>query len=487
VSKAENRLLAVIPDIMSDKGLDFDVIQNIPKYIDGYLNDRFGFRNESIIIINNLNYKLFKKAEINNVLFGKDGWLYYLKNEGHDTFADFNKSNILSENNLKKIYLQLESRFNWCKSNGIEFFFIIAPLKHSIYPEYYPFPRPTGESRTDQIINNMPEHLRDRIIDLRNDFLLKKDSSDTDLYYKVGVHWNYLGSFYAYNNLLKKIRGHFQDINFPGIEFNINKYEDPGEDSWLTKLHLYKFPEFKQNVVNYEPVYGWDNYYNVSMNERSIVTENKNHGLPRAIVFRDSFFNWMMPYASAGIFSSAEYFWRQFSEDYKEYILSEKPDIIVWEVFEAYLDRLLNPSWSTTELPYNYAFPEILSLETNDILSVTSDNTSLIIQCGTSDPFIILPLLEAVILSPVTASYIEIEYTNSIVGNIQVFYDYGQGFNEENSTGHRKINIHEEAAVIQFPILGQKDNSVLSAIRIDPPDGSVFKINAIRITAGDKL
>ncbi|MDR1956427.1 MAG: hypothetical protein LBQ30_06190, partial [Treponema sp.] len=62
------------------------------------------------------------------------------------------------------------------------------------------------------------------------------------------------------------------------------------------------------------------------------------------IIFRDSFFTALEPFASAQ-FSSAEYIWRSFNESEKQYILANKPDIIIWEVVERSISGILSSEW----------------------------------------------------------------------------------------------------------------------------------------------
>jgi hypothetical protein len=83
------------------------------------------------------------------------------------------------------------------------------------------------------------------------------------------------------------------------------------------------------------PLAEWEAYYQYIKNEErnGIVTEKNNQSLPKAIIFRDSFFTSLEPFVSTQ-FSSAIYNWRWFNESDIDYILENKPDIIVWEVVE---------------------------------------------------------------------------------------------------------------------------------------------------------
>jgi hypothetical protein len=91
----------------------------------------------------------------------------------------------------------------------------------------------------------------------------------------------------------------------------------------------------KRTIPVMRPVEGWERYYRYTKNEEKdgIVTENTDIALSRAIIFRDSFFTALEPFIST-LFSSAEYHVRWFTEQDKQAILQNKPDIIIWEVVE---------------------------------------------------------------------------------------------------------------------------------------------------------
>ena len=81
----------------------------------------------------------------------------------------------------------------------------------------------------------------------------------------------------------------------------------------------------------------FSDYFEYIKNEGTggVITKGKNENLPRAIVFRDSFFSALTPYFST-MFSSVEYNWRRMNEGDKKSILENKPDLIVFENVERY-------------------------------------------------------------------------------------------------------------------------------------------------------
>ena len=85
-------------------------------------------------------------------------------------------------------------------------------------------------------------------------------------------------------------------------------------------------------------------YESIPMQQSPVKTIVKNANLPKVVVYRDSYFNLIMPYFSEN-FKECVYIWSY--EMTKEPVEKEKPDVIVLEMTEATLDRLLNdnPKW----------------------------------------------------------------------------------------------------------------------------------------------
>jgi hypothetical protein len=123
---------------------------------------------------------------------------------------------------------------------------------------------------------------------------------------------------------------------------------------------------------------------------------------------------------------------------------------------------------------------EVLKQNISDIISVDVDeNSNIILECGMIDPMLYLPL-QSTINRPSNYNVIELLYNNSETGYIQIYYDYGNGLREGNSSRLQLESIIDQKT-IQIPIVGWRGGKLLKAIRIDPPDGSVFVIQDIRI------
>ena len=66
---------------------------------------------------------------------------------------------------------------------------------------------------------------------------------------------------------------------------------------------------------------------------KGVITEGRDRTLPRALVFRDSFFDILEPFVSP-LFSHTEYIWKNFGDEDKAYVLEYRPDILIFERVE---------------------------------------------------------------------------------------------------------------------------------------------------------
>ncbi len=96
--------------------------------------------------------------------------------------------------------------------NGIVYFVVIAPNKHSIYPEYLPEDlRPTNNPlRIDQLLAALKERNITNIIDSRS--LLKSAKKEQQLYYKTDTHWNSVAGYLVPEFIASKLKLYFPDI-----------------------------------------------------------------------------------------------------------------------------------------------------------------------------------------------------------------------------------------------------------------------------------
>lgn len=341
-STMEKRALFPLPKVFEEKTGRMN--SDIFKHIDFYLNDRMGFRERLIQLYSYLKYGLLHKVGNDRAIFGKKEWLFYIQKSDGDNLSDFLKSNLADEQTVIKFANQIKNRAQWCEKNHIAFLFFIAPNKHNIYPEYYPIERPSGITRTDQFLNYLDKHNIAYLFP--RDVLISQKNSNAVLYEETGSHWNLLGAYHAFGLLSAELHKKYPKTKFPDIEYKVHTQTVSGGSDIAPLLGLESFG--KNTIVHFTPKgKNWTDLFTYIKNEgpRGVLTKGPNPSLPTAVIFRDSFFEVMVPFTST-LFSQADYRWKMFDEADKPSILANKPDIIIWEVCERYMHLVPISEWT---------------------------------------------------------------------------------------------------------------------------------------------
>ena len=350
VSQKENRNLAQKPAIIADGGMNKEYFSQF----DAWLGDRFGLR-EPLVALDSVvkNRRKSKYALTDRALEGKDGWVFYIDGKDGANLVDFYKLNLLDEATFSRIEDNVRETVEWCAEHGIKVLYFIAPNKHSVYSEYYPFDRPEGITRGDQVAATINAGGADCFFP-RDLLLEKKDSAPFRLYFKTDTHWNSLGAYYAYEVLRGKFEALFPEVQFPQITYRTEIQEGAYRGDLIPMLNK---PDMEENEYIQVTPDGaeFEDFYKYIMPEGcnvspisliismpqfgSVRTYNKDSALPRALIFRDSFFNALEPFVSP-LFSEVDYVRKDFMEADKERILEYKPDIVIFEHVERWAPNL---------------------------------------------------------------------------------------------------------------------------------------------------
>ena len=355
VSQKENRNLAQKPAIIKDGGMNRDYFSQL----DAWLGDRFGLREPLVALDSVVKNRLESKyALTDRALEGKDGWIFYIDGKDGANLVDFYKLNLLDEATLSRIEDNVRETVEWCAEHGIKVLYFIAPNKHSVYSEYYPFDRPEGITRGDQIAAAINAGSADCLFP-RDLLLEKKATAPFRLYFKTDTHWNSLGVYYAYEVLRGKIEALFPETQFPQITYRTEIQEGAYRGDLISMLNKQGMEETGRVIITSEGMDAeyfsmppdanakpsnisvWYEYleFGIPCGRTGVHTRGKNADLPRALVFRDSFFIALEPLVSP-LFSEVEYVWKYFTDADKKRILEYKPDIVIFEHVERYAPNL---------------------------------------------------------------------------------------------------------------------------------------------------
>ncbi len=172
-------------------------------------------------------------------------------------------------------------------------------------------------------------------MDLRS--ILQKASQDALVYFKTDTHWNPVGARAAYESILLALLPDFPILQpHPLTDFDQVTETSSGDLAGLIHLKGEINEPFTALHARFDkPSLGLKNPPASRM-----ITVMPDAALPKAVIFRDSFFNGLQPFTS-------EHFYRvvyvsEFSVDFN-LIAEELPDVVILEVAERYLDRLGEP------------------------------------------------------------------------------------------------------------------------------------------------
>lgn len=191
-SGAEQRTLAQAPTWPSH-GSD---LLDLPKKIDAFINDHYGWRSELVRASAVLRHALHTSPSP-NVYLGTDGWLFFNGDHGlaqvnrdPPRYADLQRfADLLSKLNA---YLQQDQR---------RFVVGVPPNKESVYPDRLPAWLRTKSGPTEyEVLLAELAKTRVRTVDLRA--LLREAAQQAPVYYRTDSHWNPLGALLAYNALV---------------------------------------------------------------------------------------------------------------------------------------------------------------------------------------------------------------------------------------------------------------------------------------------
>ena len=232
VSDEENRELAAYP-VLYDKenGWNTSYIENF----DEWINDNLRGRTEIVKINSTLQYKLFHRILRDNLVAGKNDWLF---NKSDDLITEYQHVNLLTDDQVGEFTSNMQAFSDYLGGRGISFYYMQCYEKESIYPnEYLQGVKQLGNiSRTDQVVDGLKTKTDINVIDCKIDLL--NHAKTEQVYYKYADnHWNDYGAFIGYQDLMKRIQ-----IDYPKIkvldknDYNIENIEQS------VSLYGYQYP-----------------------------------------------------------------------------------------------------------------------------------------------------------------------------------------------------------------------------------------------------
>ena len=312
-----NEQLAPLPELREEDG-SFNV--NILNEFSDYFADHFGFRHEMITLNDQLTGAAFKTLDSSSVLLGKNGWLFY-----KSTLEDYTGAKLFTARQSYAAARVLGLMQEYCKQNGVDFYFTIAPNKNSIYGSQMPARYAAASKRNVQLLKQQMEQQNVRYIDL---FEVLSNSKE-QLYYRLDSHWNMRGAQLAAQALLEELKG---------CEVEFDPFVTGKKLPHTGDLYEMVYPagsETEQDTA-YDFTYQYDEKFH-SADDITIHTKNSEAD-GSVFVYRDSFGINLHPFLAQSYGSAC------FSRNMPYRLtaaMEEQPDVLLVELVERNLNWLL--------------------------------------------------------------------------------------------------------------------------------------------------
>ena len=272
----ENKELAAFPKLRTDG------IWN-PRFLGElgtYFEEHFAFRQELVAANALLRGRLLGVSASDQVLVGKDGWLYFT-----GTLDDYLGENQMSDKGLRNAVSNLSLTQQHIEERGSRFVLTIAPNKNSLYDGNMPSNYLRGRDNNRVRINALLKEAGIHYVDLYEAF----EESEECLYLQEDSHWNNKGALLACSRLLEGLDRELDASSYSSCEVRKEQTGDLAE-------MLYSVAAEPEDNIYYDriPIYAYVNDVK-STEEDWIETINPN-GQGTLLMFRDSFGNSMLPF-----------------------------------------------------------------------------------------------------------------------------------------------------------------------------------------------
>jgi len=255
------------------------------------LEQHIGFRNPLVRINNQMDYSLFRHANAEGVIVGKNNVLFeedYIKEHLGQYFV--------GDTVWGKKAARLRAVQDTLSSLGKSLVIVFEPGKGSFNEDQLP-PGYKIVTKTVSNYESLLKHLDKNgvnVLDLNQYFISVRDKAEYPLFLKTGTHWSYYGSVLAADTTLSYLES-LRGIDLPDMQIIRNEMpvtpRYPDNDIGLAMNLLFNLPQPK--TAN--PILGF----------RQGPTKTK----PNALIIGDSFyFNWLNNHIPAEVFNRCD-FW----------------------------------------------------------------------------------------------------------------------------------------------------------------------------------
>jgi hypothetical protein len=273
----------------------------------------------------------YKEGRLTYIV-GREGH-HFFTGYNHELIAKFQGRAIFSDEELRIFAQKLTAIKNYLNEKGIPLIVMFCTDKETIYPEYYSKtirrgPEPGQLNIVTTYLQNATPvdifNIQQALIAQKEPYLLYPKGPPGNL-----AHYNEIGAFFAYLELMKHINAYFPEI----VPYSLGDINIACDENGVAGISLKKTPSYKKlddsffdNVTVSRP-FSWEN----------VAFENTGTGSLTALFLRDSYMG-----SNGGYFT--KYVVQHFNKtilihfanikNFRQYIETFAPDIVVLETAE---------------------------------------------------------------------------------------------------------------------------------------------------------
>ena len=309
-----------------------DIAKTIISQFEMSFSSNIIWKEEMANVGSNLFYLFTGDIDSIQVSLGKDNWLFYKSVTDGNLELDYSGESSYSDETMREIAANLDEMNRYFAEKGVEFLVLIPPNKSQIYSDKVTeWERISDFSRTDRLVEYLKDNTEVTVLHPKEE--IRRYADSYDLYYKYDSHWNTLGAYIAYENLLENLGYEIENLEELQIENkDLPNYDVVADDLARMLGMRWKFSD--------EQIYSVEGYrYPLEADDEKIVHQKNENSVyqEKVMMIGDSYGASIVPY---------------FSEDFKEFYFCHRnsytkelmeeftPDIVILEYVERYSGRM---------------------------------------------------------------------------------------------------------------------------------------------------
>ncbi len=311
-----------------------------------FLSYCFGIRPDFVRIYNQLKFWTFKTSVNENVVIGKENYLYE-----QNYINEYYGTNYVGEEKINNDIHDLKELQDTLAARGILLYTVFAPGKGSFYPEFIP----ESARKPMQPNTNYSSYISAckksgiNFLDFRTWFLAMKDTSRYRLFPRCGVHWSLYGDYLALDSMVHYVEAktgkNLPDLKLDSVQLsNIPRSRDYDAGEGL-------------NLIT--PLYGND-----TLAYPCYSVDWKEHDQMASLTIADSYYFIMYGITAPVVFREVD-FWYYFNEWWSYYGHKSTKGEIKDEILKHQVVCLMFTDASLSAFPFGFLQASLKAFKNN--------------------------------------------------------------------------------------------------------------------------